>query len=207
MKSLGQILSLTDIELIEGFCAEQELEGAYDEFVKRYYKDCQKTCEKICNLRKLDKHIGLQISHDTFEKIRRYKSFKRPLNSLLDERKAINGFLYRIAVNLFNDYHKTTQKRPDPKPTFFSDLLDSIPDLEDLQAKAEFAAQIFNRLNKKEQRVLIVDLDYKKHHIYLPDDVIESLSIELNVKPDTIRKIRERVKLKVKKFIDEYNEQ
>jgi hypothetical protein len=49
------------------------------------------------------------------------------------------------------------------------------------------------------------DVEYKRHHKYLPDDVNESLSKELCIKKDTIRKIRERAIKKIKNAIDEIN--
>ena len=65
---------------------------------------------------------------------------------------------------------------------------------------------ILKKLNPKERKVLIKDIEYKRHQKYLPNDVIISLALELNVKRDTVRKIRERAIEKIKKAIDEINQ-
>lgn len=58
-----------------------------------------------------------------------------------------------------------------------------------------------------ERRVILTDLEYKKHHKYLPDDITEQLSKELGVKKDTVREIREPAIEKIKSWIDEINRQ
>jgi len=63
------------------------------------------------------------------------------------------------------------------------------------------------KLNFKEQRVILTDLEYKRHHKYLPDDVIDTLAKQLNIKKDTVRKIRERAIEKIKKAIYEINKE
>jgi DNA-directed RNA polymerase sigma subunit (sigma70/sigma32) len=52
----------------------------------------------------------------------------------------------------------------------------------------------------------LADLEYKRHYKYLPDDVIDGLATELNIKRDTVRKIRERAIEKIKDAINEINQ-
>lgn|GEM_PF-2108657 len=207
LKTTQEIKTLTDNDLLEYICSGYGDEVAYNEFVNRYIKDCQDVCERICHRRRLDSHIGVQIVTDTFEKVRRYKSYKRPATNNSDERKAIMAFLYRISLNLFNDHYNQTKKNSEPHSTYFDDLAANAVDSTNSLLQKEFATQILKSLNTKEQTVMLTDLEYKKHHKYLPDEIVEKLSIELKVKPDTIRKIRERAISKVKKAIEEYNEQ
>lgn len=207
LKTLQEIKTLTDNDLLEYLCSSKNDEEAYNEFVNRYIKDCGAICEKLCKRRRLDSHIGVQILSDTFEKVRRYKSYKRLETTNLDERKAILAFLYRIALNLFNDHYNQTKKSNEPYSTYFDDFVITTVEPANSLSQKEFAAQILKSLNKNEQTVMLTDFEYKKHYKYLPDWVIEKLSTELSVKPDTIRKIRERAIVKVKTAIDKYNEQ
>lgn len=206
LKTSQEIRTLTDNDLLEYICFSKDDEVAYCEFVNRFIKDCQSICEKLCARRRLDNHIGLQIASDTFEKVRRYKSYKKPVGCL-DEKKAIIGFLYKIALNLFNDHYNKAKRGNEPHSTYFDTFTANTTDLTDSLLKKEITAQIFKKLNEKERTVILIDFEYKKHHKYLPDSIIEKLATELNVKPATIRKIRERAILKVQKAIDEYNEQ
>jgi 5S rRNA maturation endonuclease (ribonuclease M5) len=61
------------------------------------------------------------------------------------------------------------------------------------------------KLNKKEQVVILTDIDYKRGRKYLPPDVNELLATKINVKLATVRKIRERAVKKIKLAIDEIN--
>lgn len=188
-------------------CSSNGDEVAYSEFVNRYIKDCEIICNKICRYRRLDNHVGLQIVTDTFEKLRLYKSWKSSEASNKDERKAITGFLFRIALNLFNDYYNKTKKDSEPYSTYFDDLSQEIYSVNDLREKKAITERILKKLNANERVVLTTDIEYKRHHKYLPDKIVEKLSGDLKVKPATIRKIRERAINKVKKAIDEYNQQ
>jgi hypothetical protein len=74
-----------------------------------------------------------------------------------------------------------------------------------LERIKELTLHAFKRLSLREQKVILADIEYKRHYKYLPDDVTDKLATELKVKKDTIRKIRERAKTKIKKAIDEFN--
>jgi DNA-directed RNA polymerase sigma subunit (sigma70/sigma32) len=74
-----------------------------------------------------------------------------------------------------------------------------------LKNKKDIALSILQKLNKREQKVILKDIEYKKHFKYLPDDVTETLSVEMGVKKDTIRKIRKRAIEKINKLINGIN--
>ena len=65
---------------------------------------------------------------------------------------------------------------------------------------------ILKKLNKKEQTVILTDIEHKKFQKYLPDDVTEDLTLKLGIKKETVRKIRERAIVKIKEAINEFNE-
>ncbi|KAA9338987.1 RNA polymerase sigma factor [Adhaeribacter soli] len=211
METLVQLKLLSDIDLFITLCSAQSDNAIYEEFVKRFLPELKKECLQICKKRKLDEHLGLQIAHDTFEKARKYKSFRSDEIKTPDSRKGILIYLFRIATNLFNDHHSREKKESQVivHKSYFDDLFcpqngDSSP--ERLLRIRDTTLKIFSQLNKKEQKVVLTDLDYKKHQKYLPDDVNERLADELGVKKDTIRKIRERAINKIKKAIDEINQ-
>jgi DNA-directed RNA polymerase specialized sigma24 family protein len=202
---------LTDSELIEQLCSSKDDVLLYGEFVKRFNSDLQKECERICKNRKLDLHIGRQIAHDTFARLRKYKSFKTDEIKLVDRHRAILVYLTRISTRLFSDHHRNQKVETVIHKTYFEDILDSIEmpeeDVSRLKQIKEITVQIFRKLNAKEQKIILTDIDYKRHHKYLPDDIIESLAEEFGVKSDSIRKIRERAISKIKNAINEINEQ
>lgn len=214
MKIPLEIKQLSDTDLLEYLCSngKEEDDGhAYSEFVDRYIKDVRGLCESICKKRSLDRYIGQQIAHDAFEKIRHHKSFKKGKKNQKDERKAILGFMYVVCVNLFNDHHRKqlVERNEIILPTYFDTLSDQIEVSGNVETNREIrdiTQKLLKKLNPKELKVLLTDLEYKKHHKYLPDDVIESLAEELKVKPNSIRKIRERAIAKIKKEIDVINE-
>lgn len=199
----------TDIQLLELLCSAENDGLIFSEFVRRFLPDVNFECEKICNQRKLDKHVGKQIAHETFERVRKYKSFKSDKINLEDDRKAVLVYLFKVSTSLFNDYHRKEKYVVPNHRTYFEDLVTTINpkiDVKELKMKHDIASQLFNKLNKKEQRVVLTDLEYKKHHKYLPDDVTYSLATELGVKVPTVRKIRERAIDKLKNAINEINE-
>lgn len=92
---------------------------------------------------------------------------------------------------------------------YFDDLIGPLEienDAIKLKQIREVTQKMFKSLNPKEQKVVIADIENKKHQKYLPDDVIDRLAEELNVKRDTVRKIRERAIEKIKTAIDEFNQ-
>jgi RNA polymerase sigma factor (sigma-70 family) len=179
--------------------------------VNRFLTEVQTECLIICKRRKLDPHIGKQIAHDVFEKIRKYKSFKPERISATTSHKGILIYLYHISRNLFNDWHKNEKRdKEDYTNSYFEHLIESlvIPDTPDkLKWKRDVSSKIFNKLNKKEQAVVIADIEHKRLGVYLPDEVSENLALTLGVKKSTIRKIRERAIEKIKKAIDEINQE
>lgn len=209
MQVITDIQKLKDVELLELLCSTNDDELLYAEFVNRFLKPLQKECELVCRKRKLDLHVGKQIAHDTFERLRKYKSFNVDLINLADHNKAILAYLNRISVRLFYNYHSNQKNDFAVHKSYFDDILDSVETAEKnpkiLQNKRDVAVLIFSKLNPKEKRVILTDIEYKRHHKYLPDDIIDSLAEELNIKKDTVRKIRERAISKIKNAIDEIN--
>lgn len=200
----------SDVELLIDLCSVECDDAVYSEFVRRFLPDLTKECLQICKKRKLDQHIGLEIAHDTFEKARKYKSFRSDQVKSPESRKGILVYLYRIATNLFNDYHNREKKNHViVQKSYFDDLFcpqEKGASPEKLLEIRDTALHVFRNLSKNEQKVVLTDLQYKKHQKYLPDDVNERLAEEMNVKKGTIRKIRERAIIKIKKSIDEINQ-
>jgi DNA-directed RNA polymerase specialized sigma24 family protein len=202
---------LTDLELLCHLCCIEDDGEVYKEFVDRFYNDIKAECERRCKARKLDKHIGIQVAHETFEKVRRHKTFRKDEIKNAESRKGILAYLIRVSVNLFNDHHRKEKKQIDQEhyKTYFDDLIGTIEIKENpakLKQIKDLTLQIFKRLNQKEQKVVLADAEYKKHQKYLPDAVTERLADELGVKKETVRKIRERAIQKVKTAINEFNQ-
>ncbi|SDQ01230.1 hypothetical protein SAMN05428975_5659 [Mucilaginibacter sp. OK268] len=203
------LINLSDSHLLEALCTSDDDHLLYNEFVKRFLPDVQSECEKVCKSRKIDSHAGMQIAHETFERVRKYKSFKKDLVKIPDERKGILIYLNRVSLSLFNDFHKRCQSKEIHHKSYFDDIIPAeIPSASanDLKRKKDLAVLMLKKLNAKEQKVLLTDIEYKRQHKYLPDDVLDILAIELNVKSGSIRKIRERAIQKIKKAIDEFNQ-
>ena len=199
---------MSDVQLLEHLCSLDDDQYYYDHFVKRFLIDLQAYCDRICVVRKIDLHMGQQIAHDTFERVRKYKSFTREGSKIPDDRKAILGYLKRISIHLFNNYYNNEKKNDIVHKSYFDEILEAVSETVDvklLKNKKNVALLIFGKLNKKEQAVVLKDIEYKKHQKYLPDDVTAALAEELNVQPGTIRKIRARAIEKIKNAINEVN--
>ena len=198
--------SLDNIELLE-LIRDSEDKHAYSEFVNRFLPIVKEECLNKCKLRKVDKHIGEQIAHDTFEKIRKTKSFDREKLNGVDSKPAITGWLYRISSNLFYDYHKSEKNNNQIHESYFDDLLAKASEINvvNLAETRDIAVKILSSLNHNEREVVLTDIEYKRIHKYLPEDINESLANRLGVKKPTIRKIRERAIKKLNKAIDEIN--
>lgn len=202
------IIKLSDVQLLEHICTSGDDQFHYEQFIKRYLGEIQANCDRICTRRKLDKHIGQQIAHETFERVRKYKSYTREGSKIQDDKKAILSYLKRISTHLFNDYYNLEKKKYIHHKSYFDEISLATSQNVDIKAllnKKETALFIFSKLNKKEQAVVLKDIEFKKHQKYLPDDVTASLAKELKVKPDTIRKIRARAIEKIKNAINEVN--
>lgn len=195
-----------DLELLE-LIRDHDDRTAYEEFVKRFISAVKEECLNKCKLRKIDKHVGIQICDDTFEKVRTSKSFKQEKLNGKDPRSAILGWLYRISTNLFYDYHNSEKINTQVNESYFDDLVVHANE-SCVASHAEFrdiTEKILKKLNPKEREVVITDFEYKRSQKYLPEDVNESLAIRIGVKKSSIRKIRERAIAKLKKAIDEIN--
>lgn len=208
MAALPNLFQLSDTDLLARLCSEDEDIDLYHEFVKRLLPELLAECERICRRRKLNQYIGTQIAHECFEKVRKYKSFKIDQVKITPSRKAILAYLYRICVNLFNDHQRSEERKQSTvlNKTYFDNLLEDTSheqNPEKIHKLKERTLNVFKKLTPREQRVIITDLEYKRSHKYLPDDVNESLATELKVKKDTIRKIRERAIQKLKAAINE----
>lgn len=207
MRVAPEIKHLSDVELLEHVCSDAD-DTYYTEFVNRYLGIVQEKCEGICKRRRLDNHLGLEIAHDTFERLRRSRSFKREKLKKGDERAGITGFLYRISINLFNDHHNAKKHDDVVLPSYldaFSQRANESVNALDAQSTVRYTQRILSKLNSKERRVLLIDLEYKRHKRYLPDEVVDSLCEELKIKRSSLRKIRERLNFKVQTEIDLIN--
>ena len=203
------LASLSDLELLQLLCSSAEDELPYKLFVGRFLPDLKKECRAICKRRKLDSHIGDQIAHECFEKLRKYKSFSTDKIRIPDDRKAILVYLYKNATRLFYDHYRKETKQNVSHRTYFDDIQESTTqsiDAKDLKKKKDITEFILKSLTPREQQVIFKDLEYKKHQKYLPGDVIEEMANEFKVKPDTIRKIRERAIAKIKNAINGINQ-
>jgi RNA polymerase sigma factor (sigma-70 family) len=209
LKSLNQtqnVTTLTDIELLERLSSSDE-DIVYNEFVNRYYKVIKKECLLKCAKRKLDKHIGEQIAHDTFARVRKSRSFDKSKLTSKDEKKAIIGWLYRIQSNLFYDYHKSQNAKTEKVEFYFDELVQEVKLSSgiELSDKRDIAAKIFSKLSPKQRIVILKDIEYKRFQKYHKTDVLDELADELGVTKSSIRKIRERAIKKIKDAIDEIN--
>ena len=197
---------IDSIELLE-LIRDSDDNEAYKEFVQRFLPIVKDQCLTKCKLRKLDKSIGMQIAHDTLEKTRKSKSFKKEKLNGSDSKSKITGWLFRISSNLFYDYHNS-QKCNDQVYDFYIDELFSKAreiNVNSLAEKRDLSIKILQKLNPKEREVVLTDIEYKRSQKYLPEDVNESLANRIGVKKDTIRKIRERAIMKLNNAIDEIN--
>lgn len=199
---------LTDIELLERMTFSNST-VFYEEFVSRYYDAVKRECLLKCAKRKLDKHIGEQIAHDTFERVRKTKSFKKQKLSQKEPRQAILAWLYRIQSNLFYDYHKSQNTSNESFESYFDEIAphDSLDSASELLKKKDIAVRIFSKLSPKQKIVILKDLEHKRTQRYHSSDVLDDLAEELGVKKDSIRKIRERAIQKIKDAINEINQE
>jgi RNA polymerase sigma factor (sigma-70 family) len=199
-----QIDSIKLLELIR----DSDDNEAYKEFVQRFLPIVKEQCLTKCKLRKLDKDVGLQIAHDTFEKVRKSKSFKREKLNGSDQSSMITGWLFRISSNLFYDYHNSQKCDFQVYDFYLDEIIVKAREINanSLAEKRDISLKILQQLNPKEREVVITDLEYKRSQKYLPEDANESLANRIGVKKNTVRKIRERAILKLNKAIDEINE-
>ena len=207
-KSKSHFNELSDVQLFEYICIEEENPEAYEVFVERFFPQVRKGCLRRCAKRKLDKHIGEQIAHETLERVYKYKSFNKDKLRELNNRSSIMGYFYRVSSNLFYDYHKKNNKTTVINRTYFDDIKDKLAknaEGKQLYTIKENTEKVLKKLSPRERAVIFKDIEYKKHHLHLPKDVNKDLADELSVKTATIRKIRERAIKKINLAIDEIN--
>lgn len=200
---------LSDLQLIEALCSQEDDDLLYLEFVNRFLPELKESCILKCKARKLDTHIGIEIAHRAFENVRKYKSFKKDKIKIPNDTEAIKIYLIRITVSLFNDYYKKEKQESIPPKCYFDDIFEAASfgtSEVDLKNKRDFAELVLKKLNKKEQIVVFTDIEHKKYRKYLPEDITESLSNQLGVKKDSIRRIRKRAIEKIYNAIDEINQ-
>lgn len=208
MDSPIDLKAADDIELLEYLCSSDD-NSAYKELVTRFHKELKSECETICKKRSLDVHIGRQIANQTFERARKYHSFKRRKINYDNPHKAVLAYLIRISKNLFYDFHNAQKPKPTNLSFYFDDIIGEIgiEDRKDLQYKRDTSELILKSLSKREQLVVVTDLENKRFQKYLPTDVTEKLAYDMGVKKATVRKIRERAKHKLIQAINAFTKE
>lgn len=189
-------------------CTTEDDTAPYKEFVQRFHLELKQICRRKCELRKLDQHIGETIVHEVFERVRKYKSFKRDHFRGVNGHKWVLAYLYRSASRLFLNHHNEQKRQEELPDNYLDDLRSEAKAIDpaQLQEVKNRTAAALKKLTPKELAVVLADHQYKKHTKYLPDDVILALSEQLGVKPATIRKLRERAIKKLNQAINEINE-
>jgi DNA-directed RNA polymerase specialized sigma24 family protein len=186
-----------------------EDDGApYKEFVRRFHPELKRFCRKKCELQKLDSHVGETIAHEVFERIRKYKSFRKDHFRGGDGRKWVLAYLSRSATRLFFNHHNQEKRQKDLPDTYLDDLRAEAQAIDPthLQETKERTALALKKLTPRELEVVLADLEYKRHTKYLPDDVTLALAEKLGVKSATIRKLRQRAAEKLNQAMNEINE-
>jgi DNA-directed RNA polymerase specialized sigma24 family protein len=203
-----QLDTLSDLQLLRLLCTSDEDDELYKQFVRRFLPDVKQECKKKCELQKLDKHIGETIAHEVFERVRQYKSFKNDKVRIKNEHRAVLAYLSSIAGHLFLDHFRNEKRKTDLHSTYFDDFREQAASIDPTRLKdiKDMSKLIFKKLNSKEQAVVLADLEHKRFGKYLPDEVTLALSQDLAIKPASVRKIRERAKLKINKLLQAINE-
>jgi len=198
----------SDVELMDALCSNGDDQSLYNEVVRRFLPELKQQCHRKCERQGLDLHIGEEIAHKVFERVRKYKSFKRNETRAPTSRAAVLAYLARSASRLFLDHFNKEKRQEEVPDTYITDLRAEATATNParLQEIKEKTALAFAKLTTREKAVVLADLDYKRHTKYLPDDVITELSQSLGVKPDTIRKLRQTAKQKLQQAFDEINE-
>lgn len=159
-------------------------------------------------MRGIDPHVGETIAHEVFERQRKYKSFRKDHFRGGDGHKWVLAYLTQAASRLFLNHHNEQKRKEELPDTYIDELkaeAQAIDPVRLLETRERTAAAM-KKLTKRELDVVLTDLEYKRHTKYLPDDVILALAKKHNVKPDTIRKWRQRAKEKLNKAFNESDE-
>lgn len=187
-------------------CSTEDDNAIFEEFANRYMPELKELCERLCRIRRIDTHVAGEVAVDALNNVRKYKKFTRDKIKITNDHRAVLVYLNRIVIRLLDDRYRQQKKSSIVHRTYFDDLMDhgkSTVDPKLLKSVRDTSIEIISTLTPREQRVVLTDLEYKKHHKYLPDDVTESLARELGVKKDTIRALRKRAVEKIQKAIDE----
>lgn len=208
MRSEAQYVNASDPELFHLICTVEDDDAPYKEFVRRFHPELKQFCKRTCELRKLDSHIGGTIAHDVFERVRKSKTFKKEYYKGGDGHKWVLAYLLRSASRLFLNHHNDQKRREELPDTYFDRLRALVEGIDPVKLKdvKDITEILVKKLTPNELAVALADLEYKRHAIYLPDDVTLALSEQLGLKPASLRKTRERYKKKLNKFFNEINE-
>lgn len=202
---------LTDIELFELMknrdSNHNSAKHAWEEFYKRYARYLWNCCLNQCKSLPDGESVALDIFQGTMQKIYgRAELFDVKRNS------GIKGWISRVSQNefhnYFNKYHLNfTNDQPE-------DIEDEVEIENNNEIDEELATKIetikfdqlkllLSKLNEKEYKILITCMSYyqmDKPNTHLPDNEIEKLCKEFNIKPASIRQIKRRALLKLQKF-------
>jgi DNA-directed RNA polymerase specialized sigma24 family protein len=203
-----QFVDISDPELLHLVCTAEDNGAPYKEFVRRFHPELKQICKRKCDQQKLDPHIGETISHEVFDRVGKYKSFKKEHFRGGDGRKWILAYLSRSATRLFCNHHNQEKRQQELPDTYLDNLRAEAQAIDPahLQEIKEKTTAVLRQLTKKEMAVVLADIEYKKHTKYLPDEVTSALAEQLGVKSATIRKLRQRAAEKLNKAMNEINE-
>lgn len=208
MRADPQFVGMFDLDLVHMLCTSDEDQKPYNELVRRFLPEVKEGCKKKCKLKRLDPHIGEDIAHEVFARIRRSKHIKKEKIKNSDPHRGILAYLLVTAEHLFVDHFRQEKRSEEVHVTYFDQLQEQAQaiDPEHLKSIKDIAETLFKKLNAKEQAVILADLEHKRVGKYLPDEINEALSKSLNVKPASIRKIRERAIAKLNGALNEINQ-
>jgi DNA-directed RNA polymerase specialized sigma24 family protein len=148
-----QFVGISDLELLHILCTSDDDQAPYSEFVRRFLPEVKENCKRKCELQKLDLHIGGGIAHEVFDRVRRYKSFKKDRIRVADEHAAVLAYLTKIAGRLFLDHFRQEKRKEEVHETYFDELRQEAKSIDPTRLKdiKNISEGIFKKLNNKEQ--------------------------------------------------------
>ena len=183
-----------------------EARSAWEEFYRRYAGYLWNCCLKICRTVSEGDSLAKDIFQSTIQKIYIKAKTYNP-----DRATGIKAWMGRIAYNEFIDYfNKFNQnfvlvnEMPDVEEDVQEDederaITEKLLDLKEDQIK-----NLLSNLSAKEFKILMTCMSYfqiDNPNAHLPDDVINDLCSEFNVKSDALRQIKRRAILKLKSIL------